>query len=291
MCDETDLSEFTRKTRRSGLSRRQFAAAGAMASIAACAPMEQSGARPGSLAESMVSIPTADGTMEAFFVHPAGREHAAVIVWPDIAGLRESFKMMARRLAQSGYAVLVANPYYRDVPALQFSDFADFMDGGWDKVKPWREKLSADAIMRDAKSLVAWLDAQDAVDTGAGVGTQGYCMGGPFTIWSAAAVPGRVKAAGSFHGGGLVREDAQSPHRLMADAPASYLIAIAQNDDAKDPESTATLKGIAESGAADAEVEVYPADHGWCVHDSPSYSESEAERAWSRLLALYARAL
>ena len=173
MCDETDLSEFTRKTSRSGLSRRQFAAAGAMATIAACTPTEQSEASPGSLIESDVSIPTADGTMDAFFVHPSGAEHAAVIVWPDIAGLRDSFKMMARRLAQSGYAVLVANPYYRDVSALQFTDFADFMDGGWDKVRPWREKLSADAIMRDANSLVAWLDAQDAVDTDAGIGTQG----------------------------------------------------------------------------------------------------------------------
>jgi carboxymethylenebutenolidase len=291
MCDETDLSEFTRNARGSGLSRRQFAAAGAMASIAACTPTDQSEASPGSLVETMVSIPMADGTMEAFFVHPSGSEHAAVIVWPDIAGLRDSFMMMARRLAQSGYAVLVANPYYRDVSALQFTDFADFLDGGRDKVTPWREKLSADAIMRDAKSLVAWLDVQDAVDTGRGIGTQGYCMGGPFTIWSATAVPGRIKAAGSFHGGGLVRDDAQSPHRLMVDTPACYLIAIAQNDDEKDPESTATLKDIAESGAADAEVEVYPANHGWCVYDSPSYAEGAAERAWSRLLALYDKAL
>lgn len=291
MCEETDLSAFDRKANRTGLSRRQFAAAGVMASIAACAPTERGEASSGTLAESMVSIPMADGTMDAFFVHPSDGEHAAVIVWPDIAGLRDSFKMMARRLAQSGHAVLVANPYYRDVSALQFTDFADFMDGGWDKVKPWRERLSADAIMRDAKSLVAWLDAQDAVDTGKGIGTQGYCMGGPFTIWSAAAVPGRIKAAGSFHGGGLVRDDAQSPHKLMIDVPASYLVAIAQDDDAKDPESTATLKDIAESGAADAEVEVYPADHGWCVYDSPSYAEGAAEKAWGRLLALYEKAL
>ena len=291
MCDENTLSGFTAKDRKRGLSRRQFAASGVLASLAACAPMEQGEASEGRLAESMVSIPTADGTMDAFFVHPAGEDQVAVIIWPDIAGLRDSFKMMARRLAQSGYAVLVANPYYRDVSALQFADFAAFMDGGWDKVKPWRAKLSADAIMRDARALVTWLDAQDAVDSADGIGTQGYCMGGPFTIWSAAAVPGRVKAAGSFHGGGLVRDDVQSPHKLMIDTPSSYLIAIAQDDDGKDPESTATLKGIAESGAADAEVEVYAADHGWCVYDSPSYDEAEAERAWVRLLALYEKAL
>lgn len=291
MCDETDLSDFDRKARRSGLSRRQFAASGVLATVAACAPMERGQASEGALTETMVSVPTEDGTMDALFVHPAGGTHPAVIIWPDIASLREAFVLMARRLAASGYAVLVANPYYRDVPAMQFADFAAFREGGWDKVGPWREKLSAEAIMRDTKGLVAWLDAQEAVDTGKGIGTQGYCMGGPFTVWSTAAVPGRVKAAGSFHGGGLVRDDVMSPHQLMLNTGASYLIAIAQNDDAKDPESTATLKGIADSGGAEAEVEVYAADHGWCVYDSPAYDEAEAERAWSRLLALYGSAL
>jgi carboxymethylenebutenolidase len=282
MCDETELQDFAAK----GLTRRDFAATGALAGLAACTSME-----PGmpALTETMVSIPTADGSMDAFFVHPA-KPAPAVILWPDIAGLREVKKGMARRLAGSGYAVLVANPYYRDVPAPQFTDFADFMaQKGFEKVGPWRTKATAPAaINRDAKALVAWLDGQRAVDTKRGIGNQGYCMGGAYTIYSAAAVPGRVKAAASFHGGGLATDKPDSPH-LMLQPGHHYLIAIAQNDDAKQPEAKTILRQSADKLGADAEIEVYPADHGWCVPDSPAYNQAEAERAWGRLLALYAK--
>ena len=285
MCEETDLDEFAGK----GLSRREFAATGALAGLAACTSME-GGTGAGGLTETMVQIPTSDGTMDAFFVHPA-KKAPAVILWPDIAGLREVKKAMARRLAGEGYAVLVANPYYRDVPAPQFADFADFMKtNGFAKVGPWRGKATPEAIIRDAKALVAWLDGQRAVDTKRGIGNQGYCMGAPYTVYTAAASPARVKAAASFHGGGLVSDQPTSPH-LQLQSNTSYLFAIAQNDDAKQPQAKDALRKAADAAGAKAEIEVYPADHGWCVPDSPVYNAAQAERAWTRLLALYGSAL
>ncbi|MCP5395406.1 MAG: dienelactone hydrolase family protein [Sphingomonadaceae bacterium] len=290
MCDEADLSRFNRlKTAKGGVNRRQFAVLGAAGTLAACTSMDASAS--GGMKESTVSFATPDGTMDGFFVHPGEGKHPAVILWPDIASIRDSKRMMARRLAGEGYAVLLVNPYYRDVAGEQFADFAAFMQGGWDKVKPWRGKLSAEAIMRDATAIVGWLDGQEPVDTTRGIGNQGYCMGGPFTFWSAKARPARISAAASFHGGGLVREDALSPHKTFGEAKAQYLVAIAQNDDAKAPADKDALREAAELVGAQAEIEVYAADHGWCVPDSPSYNEAEAERAWARLLALYARAL
>jgi len=285
MCDQDQLNGFAGK----GLSRREFAASGALASLAACTSMEGGTAAAG-LTETMVSIPTADGKMDAFFVHPA-KPAPAVILWPDIAGLREVKKAMARRLAGEGYAVLVANPYYRDVPAPQFADFADFMkSGGFEKVTPWRAKATPDAIIRDGKAVVAWLDGQRAVDRKRGIGNQGYCMGGPYTVYTAAAAPTRVKAAASFHGGGLVTDQPTSPH-LQLQSNTSYLFAIGQNDDAKQPAAKTALRAAADAAGAKAEIEVYPADHGWCVPDSPVYNAAQAERAWARLLTLYAAAL
>lgn len=287
MCDETDLDAF----RQLVLSRRAFGAGGMAAGLVACTSMDV--AEPASgLTERMVSIPTADGTVDAFFVHPAAGKSPAVIVWPDIAGLREVFKAMARRLAGEGHAVLVTNPYYRDVAAPQFADFADFQaQDGFQKVGPWRGKLEARQIMADATALAAWLDAQEAVDRGAGIGTQGYCMGGPFTVWTAAAVPSRVRAAASFHGGGLVREGESSPHRLLGETRARFLFAIAQNDDARQPEAKEELRRAADAAGRPAAIEVFPADHGWTVPDSPAYEREQTERAWAALLALYEAAL
>mgnify|MGYP001058139579 FL=1 len=287
MCDETDLARWAK----SGLSRREFSAIGVAAGIAACAPVDGAKAGAGGLAESKVSFATQDGTMDAFFVHPASGKSPAIILWPDIAGLREAKMAMARRLAGEGYAVLAVNPYYRDTPAPQFADFADFAaKGGFQMVGPWRAKLDPDAIARDAKAIVAWLDSQDAVDTAKGIGAQGYCMTGSFAIRTVAAAPERMKAAASFHGGGLVGEDATSPDKLLAPS-AQYLIAIAQNDDAKAPTDKDALRKAADAASVKAEIEVYPADHGWCVLDAPSYNQPEADRAWGRLLALYGAAL
>lgn len=289
MCDQTNLKEWAK----GGVNRRQFGAMTGAAAVAACAPGESGGAlaaetAASGLSESLVSIATQDGTMDAYFVHPATGSYPGVVFWPDIASIRESKRNMARRLAGEGYAVLVLNPYYRDVAGEQFADFADFIQNeGWPRVTPWRENLSSFAIKRDARAAVNWLDAQDAVDSERGIGSQGYCMGGPFTVYTAHAVPERVKAAASFHGGGLVREDEESPHVLLAETEAGYLFAIAKDDDAQSPDDKTALATATDAAGRAAKVYVYDGDHGWTVPDAPSYNEAAAEQAYADLLALY----
>jgi carboxymethylenebutenolidase len=291
MCDEAKLEEWAR----SAISRRQFGALSGAAALAACASgtTESKASPPAGLKEAGVSFATPDGTLDGFFVRPATGKAPAVILWPDIAGIREAKRNIARTLAGSGYAVLVVNPYYRDVAGEQFADFADFIaDGGFQKVGPWRGKLNAEAIMRDASATVAWLDQQPGVDTARGIGTQGYCMGGPFTVWSAAAVPARIKAAASFHGGGLVRPDApMSPHKVLDKVDASLLIAVAQDDDAKAPADKTTFADAAKAAGVEAKVEVYAGAHGWMVADSPAWNAAAAAKGEADLLALYAAAL
>ncbi|WP_448660004.1 dienelactone hydrolase family protein [Sphingomonas sp. CJ99] len=290
MCDEKQTAAGARPFDWT-MNRRQFAALGAGAAVVACAPMagDAGAAEAGGLSEGMVSFATPDGTMDAFFVRPASGRHAAILTWPDIAGQREAFRVMARRLAAQGHAVLVLNPYYRSVAGEPFKDFAAFSSsGGFQKVGPWRAQLTPEAVMRDATAAVAWLDKQPSVDTGRGVGTHGYCMGGPFTVFSAAAVPGRVKAAVSLHGGGLVRgEEPMSPHKLLARTQATYHIAVAQNDDAKAPQDKTVFKAAADAAGRPASVDVYAADHGWTVIDSPAYNQAEAERAWTAMSGLF----
>lgn len=291
MCERDNLKVWAKPGQTDwSFNRRQFAALGAMATLAACTTGTGATTAASSLAEDTVSITTADGTMDAFFVRPASGKHPAILTWPDIAGLRDTFMVMARRLAGQGYAVLVANHYYRAGKAPLFKDFADFQDhDGFAKAGEMRKALTPDAIMRDAKAAIAWLDTREEVDTARGVGTNGYCMGGPFTVFTAAAVPNRVAAAASLHGGGLVKpDDPQSPHLLLAKTQARYLFAIGQNDDAKDPETKNSLRRTAEQAKRPAEIEVYPADHGWTVLDSPSYDRDAAEKAWGRMSALFA---
>ncbi len=294
MCDEAKLKQWAQEA----ITRRQFTALSGAAALVACAPEPASGESGGTdpgleLTESAVTFDTADGTMDAVFVHPSEGQHPAVIFWPDIGSIREAKRAMVRRLAGEGYAVLMLNPYYRDVAGEQFVDFAAFFgNDGFAKVSPWRAKLDADSIGRDASSAVAWLDKQAAVDTSKGIGTQGYCMGGPFTVWSAAAVPERIKAAASFHGGGLVREDYdKSPHKVLGDSAASFLIAVAQDDDAAAPDDKEVFASAAEEAGRPATVEVYAGDHGWTVPDAPSYAQPAAEKAYADLLALYGAAL
>ncbi len=294
MCDQDHLAEMDRRPR--GVSRRELGALGAMAALAACGVSEEVQAQ-GGLTERDVSFDAPGGTLDGFFVHPATGKAPAVILWPDIAGLRDAKKVMARRLAGSGYAVFVPNPFYRSEPAPQFQDFEDFRDnGGFQKVGPWMAQNTHENVVETARAIVAWLDRQDAVDTAKGIGTQGYCMGGPFTVRTAFAAPERVKAAASFHGGGLVTnqqnpDDPNVPIKLLPQTQASYLFAIAQNDDARAPAEKDQLKAAAEAAGRPAEIEVYKGDHGWTVPDSPVYNQAEADRAWERLLALYERAL
>ncbi|MBK6922922.1 MAG: dienelactone hydrolase family protein [Deltaproteobacteria bacterium] len=309
MCDDDTEIENAIYLRKAGLTRRELGlgtaatvasllsgckpGATATASTDAPPPTEPTPTSPDAVPPTttphaeMVTIETSDGVAEAFFVAPTSGRHPAVLIWPDIAGLRPSFTAMATRLAAQGYAVLAVNHYYRNAKMPVLESFEQWRTPeGKAKITPAREALTNEAITRDAAAFVAWLDRQPQVDTARKVGTTGYCMGGPFTLRTAAAVPARVGVIGSFHGGGLVTADADSPHRLLASTKAAALICIAQNDDEREPESKTTLRESADAAGLFAEIEVYPAQHGWCVTDSPVYDETQAERAWSRLLAM-----
>lgn len=236
----------------------------------------------------LVSIKTPDGNADAFFVHPKTGTHPAILVWPDILGLRDAFKEMATRLAASGYAVLVINQYYRTSPAPVLDSWDEWMtDAGKAKLQPNLDAMTNDGVKSDGGAMVDWLDDQDAVDTKKKVGTSGYCMGGPFTFRTAAARVDRVGAIASLHGGSLVTDMPDSPHKLIADIKASMLIAIAQNDDMRQPDAKDALKTAVDDAKLTAEIEVYPAMHGWCPTDSPSYDKTQAEKAWGRMLAVF----
>lgn len=290
MCDKSEVERWGKRV----LTRRQVGAIGAVGAVAACAPMPGGDSATGGasgIAERTVTFATPDGTLDGEFFHRRSGKAPGVILWPDIAGIRPAKRQMARRLAEAGYAVLLANPYYRDVRGQQFADFAAFAGaGGFQKVGPWRGRFTTDTILTDARAAAAWLREQNEVDTARGIGAQGYCMTGSFALVAPSAT-GELNAGASFHGGGLVKpDDAKSPHRVI-EASNRYLVAIAQNDDAKAPGEKDALRQAATAAKAAVEVEVYPADHGWCVPDSPSYNAAEAERAWGRLLALYQAAL
>lgn len=287
MCDDFTATWEEAALAAQGLNRREFAALSGMAALLAAMPA--SAAAP-TLAERKVKIPTADGVADAQFIYPKRGRHPGVILWPDIAGPRDAYTVMARRLAEAGYAVLVVNQYYRSAPAPILNSIAEWRTPeGQAKIGPMIAQITPESVARDAKAYVAFLDAKKPVDKRRGIGTQGYCMTGPFTLRTAAAVPGRVKAAASFHGGGLVTAKPDSPHLLLASTSARYLIAIARNDDARAPTDKDTLRAAAAAAKRPAEIEVYNGDHGWCTLDAPVYDKAEAERAWARLLALYAK--
>ena len=291
MCDEDTLRDAEEYLRRSGnLSRRAFGALSAGAGLAVLLP-RAAAALPVTAANVEVSTP--DGTADCYFVHPSSGAHPGVLVWPDALGLRPAFEQMGRRLAESGYAVLVVNPYYRSTRAPVVEEGASFRDAATREViMPLMRSLSAETNVTDAKAFVAFLDAQDAVDGERKMGTTGYCMGGAMTMRTAAAFPERIGAGASFHGGRLVTDAPDSPHRLVGKMRAHYLFAIAENDDQKQPEAKTVLREAFDAAGLPAEIEVYAgALHGWCPPDSAVYHEAQAERAWSRLLALFETAL
>jgi carboxymethylenebutenolidase len=238
-------------------------------------------------------VETPDGTSDCYFVHPATGAHAAVIIWPDVLGLRPAFRDMGKRLAQSGYSVLVVNPYYRNARSPVVSEGATFGDPKVREiVMPLAQTLSAETCVTDGLAYVEYLDQQAAVDTNRRIGTTGYCMGGPYTLRLAAAAPERIGAAGSFHGGRLVTDKPDSPHLLAPQMKAGLLIAIAENDDERQPEHKNVLREAFDDAGVEAEIEVYEgAMHGWCPPDSAIYNHDQAERAWSRMLALFDRQL
>jgi carboxymethylenebutenolidase len=292
MCDE--LTEKDNEIfKRSGgrLDRRDFSKMGVGAILAAMVPLSACGEE--TVTERDVNVTMPDGISDSYFVAPGKGKHPGVLIWPDIKGLRPAYKAMGKRLAMSGYAVLVANPFYRDAKAPVVGPDADFGDPDT-RALLWgmASKLTQDASMSDAKAYIEFIDAQDSVDTARKIGTTGYCMGGRLIMRTAAAMPDRVGAAASFHGGGLVSEDEDSPHLLIPRSPAHVLHAIAANDDEKDPTAKTVLaKAYADAGIP-AEIEVYEDTlHGWCALDSTVYNEEQAEKAWARLLALFERAL
>ena len=286
MCDDLTAIDEDLALASKGLSRRHFAGLGAAGMLTACTTTESADAA--ATTETAVAIATPDGTADALFIHPAKGRHPAVIMWPDIAGLREAYRQMATRLAASGYAVLVVNHYYRAAKAPLLTSMAEWRSpAGQEKLKPAIATLSPANTVKDAAAFVTWLDKQAAVDKRRKIGTQGYCQTGSFAVRTAAALPGRVGAAASFHGGGLVTQALDSPHLLLAKTKAAFLIAIAKNDDARAPGDKDAFRAAAAAAGKSAEIEVYNADHGWCTLDAPSYDKAEADRAWARLLALY----
>ena len=291
MCDDFTENDIDQHVKNGGkLNRRQFGKLGAVASFAALLPTI---ANAKSVSESEVTIETPDGVTDAYYVRPSSGKHPGILIWPDILGLRPAFRAMGKRLAEAGYSVLVVNPFYRSAKAPVIPNGASFRDQETrDIVIPMYRQLSADTHFSDAKAYVAFLDNQDDVDSSKKIGTQGYCMGGPIIMRTAAAVPNRIGAAASFHGGGLVTDKPDSPHLLIPKTTAHVLHAIAENDDEKTPDAKGVLKEAYTAANLPAEIEVYEgALHGWCPPDSAVYNKEQAERAWSRLLNLYKTAL
>jgi carboxymethylenebutenolidase len=289
MCDKDHFEEDLEKYIRAGrVTRRGFGTLTAGVGLAIMLPRA---ANAQAVTEKDVEIRTPDGVCDAYFVHPQSGAHAAVLVWPDILGLRPAFRQMGKRLAESGYSVLTVNPFYRGKRAPVVPEGATFNQETMTVVRPLAGQLNATTHVTDARAFVAWLDQQPQVDRNRGIGTTGYCMGGPMTMRTAGALPERIRAAASFHGGGLVTQNPDSPHLLVPQMKAQYLFAVAENDDMREPEAKNVLRETFAKAKLDAEIEVYPAAHGWCPPDSQVYDMAQAEKAWSRMLVLFERAL
>lgn len=313
MCDDDSFDDMVGyRLRPETLSRRGFGLSlgAGLASLMplACGPGDAprpvtaptatpSGAppSPGALAttESEVTITTPDGACDAYFVHPATGAAPGVLVWPDIFGLRPAFREMGKRLAGSGYAVLVVNPFYRTKKAPTSTPHADFADPATrDALMALAHTLTPETEVTDAKALTAWLDQQAPVDKSRKMGTTGYCMGGPLVLRTAATNPERIGAAATFHGGGLVTDKPDSPHLLIPKMKAQFLIAIAANDDSKQPDAKGTLTAAFAQASLQAKVEVFEGTmHGWCPPDAQVYNHDAAEKAWAELLTLFKGAL
>lgn len=270
------------------VSRRTFgilsaAAAGGLATSAYAADVT----------EKDVEVKTPDGVADAALYYPAGKgPWPGVLLWCDFLSLRPVFREMGRRLAAEGYVVLVPNFYYRTkkAPVIEGAfNFASAEDRA--KITPMRAALTNEAAARDAGAYIDFIDAQPQTNKKKRIGVQGYCMGGPLTVRTAGVRPNRVGAAATFHSGGLTGPQPDSPHLLIPKTKAAYLIATAQNDDKQRPTEKDELKKLFADSKIKGTVDVYAADHGWCVKGSPVYNEAEAERAWAELLKLYKTSL
>jgi carboxymethylenebutenolidase len=296
MCDDlTEIDNQAYELKGGKMNRRDFGklSAATIFSMYYSGLAQSAGVFEGKLVESEVNVQMTDGVSDSFFVHPAKGKHPGILMWPDIRGLRPAFKAMAKRLAAEGYSVLVVNPFYRDAKHPVIDPGKGFRDPGVREVLiPMYRKLTHEASMSDARDYIKYIDQQASVDTSRKIGTAGYCMGGPLIMRTAGAVPERVGAAASFHGGGLVTENEDSPHLLIPTSPAHVLHAIAANDDERSPTVKGDLAKAYKAAGVPAEIEVYEGTlHGWCPPDSSVYDEKQAEKAWSRLLNLYKTAL
>lgn len=286
MCDQDHFEEVRARYEKLGLvTRKQFGVTIA-AGISMLLPKVANAA---TVTESEVNIKTPDGTCDAYFVHPSTGTAPGVLIWPDIFGLRDAFRKMGKRLAESGYSVLVINPFYRQQKA------PTAPQGGAtpiNQVTGFMRALTPTTHVTDAKAFTAWLDMQPSVAKNKKLGTQGYCMGGPMALRTAYANPDRVGAVATFHGAGLVGPAPNGPNVQAATSHAQFLIAIAESDDKQSPNDKTVLKETFEKANLPAEIEVYAGTaHGWCPPDTTVYNEPSAEKAWSRLLALYSKAL
>ncbi len=291
MCDNDSMDDMVQyQLKAAQMSRRRFGAVTLGAGVASLLP---AGAGAAWIEETEVDIKTPDGTADAYFVHPGEGRYPGVLMWPDIFGLRPAFRQMGRRLAEAGYAVLVPNPFYRTKRAPTAPENPDFNDAPTrDALMSLAGTLTPQTTVTDGQAFVAWLDSQPSVDRKRKMGTMGYCMTGPFTLRTAAALPDRIGAGASFHGGGLVTDKPDSPHLLIPKIKAQYLFAIAENDDKRQPEAKTVLRDAFAKANVPAEIEVYAgALHGWCPPDSRVYNDAQAEKAWSRMLALFQNAL
>lgn len=287
MCDADSVS----RPADGSIGRRAFTAISAGA-VTAAALWPAAAAALDALTRRQVTITTSAGTVDAYFTAPASGKHPAVLIWPDIRGLRPTFMAMADRLAAQGYAVLCVNPFYRWVAGPAMAAGEEFSDPAVrTRLFGWMNAMTRPILEADTRDYAAFLDAQGEVDTSRKMTVTGYCMGGPMSIISAATLPDRVGAVASFHGGGVGSDKADSPHLLIAGTQAAYLFAIAQDDDAKDPAEKDRLRAVLSPRSQWHEVEVYAADHGWCPPDGFAYDEAQAEKAWSRLLAMMTAAI
>ena len=288
MCDDHTAQD--EKTPKTALTRREFNTLAAGATLAFSLP-KTANAQP--VTFNTVQVNTSDGVCDAFFVHPKEGKHPAVLMWPDILALRPSFEAMATRLAESGYAVLCINPYYRDAKSPVVETGESFSDEATQqKVLPMYRNLSPETHVRDADAFVNWLDQQASVDTLRSMGTMGYCMGGPMVMRTAAARADRIGAACTYHPVSLATDADDSPHLLIPKIKASALIALAENDDERNPDDKHVLKAAFDAQALTAHVQVFEdALHGWCVLDSRVYNEAPAERAWAQTLVLFKASL
>ena len=282
------------------LSRRDFVALSVTAGLVAASGLEAAAPLP--VVEMDVEVKTPDGVCDAVFIHPTTGSHPGVLIWPDAFGLRPALREMGKRLAAEGYSVLVPNPFYRGgkVPTLGLDTASFSFQNNDDMAKLQKLMAGVNApggAEKDAVAFIAFLDAQKPVNTAKKIGTQGYCMGGPLVVKTAAAIPGRVGAGASFHGGGLVTDKPESPHLLAPKIKARMYFGVASNDDSRQPDAKDKLKEAFGAAKVPAEIEVYQSLHGWCMPDMPAevgkpiYNKPDAERAWGKLLALYKAAL